>query len=46
MSCKKWVVGAVVIAALGIVDLKCKGSVYKLLPENIKQQVDHCLHTK
>lgn len=39
MKCK-WVVGAAVIAALGVLDLKCKGTVYKMLPVNVQQQVD------
>ncbi|MEE1132977.1 MAG: hypothetical protein UHX00_15270 [Caryophanon sp.] len=42
MKCK-WFIGAIVIAALGLLDLKCKGTVYKLLPEDVQQQVDHYL---
>lgn len=43
MKCKTWLVGVAAVTVLGLLDLKCKGSVYRMLPANVQQQVDSCL---
>lgn len=38
-----WIIAGVLVVA-GLLDLKCKGAFYKMLPANVKGQVDRLMN--